>query len=118
MLTFCQNLAFLLDLDIRAGAPDLRGGLAVPPHGQDVLPRLQCLGDLDVILEYPPLLLLVFSRVDHGPLRTSRGPVPAHRLLPPVGGIKAAGFAFKGVEPLSVSGKVQVPIAEALFIDC
>ena len=42
----CSN-----DKNIGAGLPDLRGLLAVPPEGQDVVPGLQGLRDLDEVLD-------------------------------------------------------------------
>ena len=39
------------DKNIGAGLPDLRGLLAVPPEGQDVVPGLQGLRDLDEVLD-------------------------------------------------------------------
>ena len=60
----CSN-----DKNIRAGLPDLRGLLAVPPEGEDIVPGLKGLRDLDEVLDGEGVgEVVVVGDAERGPL--------------------------------------------------
>ena len=60
-------------MNVSTGIPDLGSGLTVPSEGQNILSRLQRLGNLHQVLECPGVIVLwMVRKVNLGPLRPMR----------------------------------------------